>query len=247
MRSDGLTNGFAWLGVVVGALSVVKVLNVVIDLGLTGVWADILQYYNELTYPLRELVFRIPFSTYFPIWLPDALVLYSVLLIAGLRATVLPLRSAEYYMSESRKDYREISVPRIPQEVARAFLVDADKSVNTGELTSIQTHVNHSTIGFVRIVPRWKLVIHQSIICLTLLPVITLEPVRNLRMPVIEFFRIQEEPNPANYEFKYRNGEGGHFASWFVESERMKLNGAAQIISLPLFVLLFLVGAAYIS
>lgn len=247
MRYEKFTNGFVWLSILVGAISSVKALNAFLDFGFEGVWADILSYYSEITEPLRLLVSKIPLFVDAPAWLTDFLLLYLVLVMTGVRSTVLPYRFDDYYrMHNTRRTYK-VEFSRHGDETLDEFLDHQDK-FDLEHLQSAMHKDDKFVVTLRQIIPRWELVTRQFLKCFTLLPVITLEPLRSMDKPARFVRQMLKNASPDSTVIPYKDDGGeGFYARWALEVDKIRLDGVIQIISLPILVALFLIGATYIN
>lgn len=247
MRSENFSNGFVWLGVLAAALSSVKALNAFLDLGFKGVWADVLDYYTEITEPFRVLVSKIPFLLDAPIWLPDVLLLYVVVVMAGLRSTVLPYRFDDYYkMHNTRRTY-DVEFSRHANETFDEFIERQDQ-FDRERMIACATGDEKFVVKLQEIIPRWELVARQSLKCLTLLPVLSLEPFRKMDNSIRFIRQMLKKENSEDGMIEYEHeGRRGFYAKWALEVDKIRLDGFLQIISLPILVALFLIGATYIN
>lgn len=247
MRSENFSNGFVWLGVILAALSSVKALNSFLDFGFKGLWADVLNYYTKVTEPFRVLVSKIPLFVDAPVWLPDVILLYLVLVMAGLRSTALPLRFDDYYRKHNTRRTYDVEFSRHANETTEEFLSRQDEFDRERMIACI-THEQKFVVRLAEIIPRWELLFRQSLKCLTLLPVITLEPFRKMDNSISFVRQMLRKASPTDSFIEYENeGRRGSYAKWAIEVDRIRLDGFLQIISLPILVALFLLGATYIN
>jgi hypothetical protein len=247
LRSENLSNGFVWLSVILAALSSIKALNSFLDFGFKGIWADVLDYYARVTDPLRVLVSKIPFLVDAPIWLPDVVLLYLVLVMAGFRSTALPLCIDDYYrMHNTRRTYDD-EFSRHANETVDEFLARHDAS-DRETIITVKTHDDKFVVHFAETIPRWELLSRQFLKCLTLLPVITLEPFRKMDNSAGFIRQMLRNAKPSDNFIKYeKDGRRAIYAKRAIEVDKLRLDGFLQIISLPILVALFLIGATYIN
>lgn len=247
MRSENFSNGFVWLGVVAAALSTIKALNTFLDLGFKGIWADILNFYTGITEPFRVLVSKIPFLVDAPIWLPDVLLLYVVMVMAGLRSTVLPYRFDDYYRMHNTRRTFDVEFSRHAGETFDEF-VERQDEFDRETMISCAQGDDKFVVKLQEIIPRWELIFRQSLKCLTLLPVVSLEPFRKMDNSIRFVRQMLKKPNLADGMIEYESESGRAFyAKWALEVDKIRLDGFLQIISLPILVALFLIGATYIN
>jgi hypothetical protein len=245
MQKDGISSGFLWLGIIAGALSSVNALNSFLDFGFKGIWRDITQYYSDLTSPFRDLIERIFVSFDVPVWMPDIVILYFVLVLAGIRATVLPFRSDEYFNAHNVKRVYKKTVPRQNDEDFDAFLArQADFSLD--KISSATTKDDHFDLTMLVLFSRRELVIINILKSITLFPVITLEPYR--KTDTRFNFAKNMLKKSKNNEMFISEGDGkAVYSRWYLQSEKIKYQSAIQIISLPLIVVIFILTGTYIS
>jgi hypothetical protein len=247
LRSDNFTNGFVWLGVVAATLSTIKALNAFLDFGFKGIWADILKFYTGITEPFRVLVSKIPFVVDAPIWLPDVLLLYGVLVMTGFRSTVLPYRFDDYYRMHNIRRTFEVEFLRHADETFDEFFERQSEFVREA-MISCEQRDDKFVAQLQEIIPRWELVFRQSLKCLTLWPAISLEPFRKMDNSIRFVRKLLKKSDSAAGMIEYESeGRRGFYAKWALEVDKIRLDGFLQIISLPVLVALFLIGATYIN
>ncbi|WP_299852804.1 hypothetical protein [uncultured Roseovarius sp.] len=247
MRSENFSNGFVWLGVLLAALSSVKALNAFLDFGFKGIWADILTYYTRVTEPFRVLVSKIPFLVDAPDWLPDVLLLYAILVMAGLRSTVLPYRFDDYYrMHNTRRTY-DVEYSRDANETFDEFFERQDEFDRERMISCVQND-DRFIVKLRDIIPRWELIFRQTVKCLTLWPIISLEPLRKMDNSIRFVRQMLKKAVSGDGTIEFETeGRRGFYAKWAIDVDKLRLDGFLQIISLPILVTLFLIGATYIN
>lgn len=249
MRSDSFFNGFVWLGIIAGGLSSIRALNSFIDFGFKGIWLEVLDHYSKITQPIRELISNMLFVVEIPDWLPDVLILYSVLVMAGIRSTVMPLRFPDYCrMHNTRRTY-EARYPREDMEDIAEFFARQIEFTRE-ECVGAASHDDHFVVSMREIIPKWELVVRQSLKCMTLIPVLTLEPYRKMDISASFVRKLRKRgatSSDSMVEYETEDGANGLYARWALDVEMIRLSGVYQIISLPLLVILFLLGATYLS
>lgn len=247
MRSENFSNGFVWLGVLAAALSTIKALNAFLDFGFKGIWADILKFYTGITEPFRVLISKIPFSVDAPIWLPDVLLLYIVMVMAGLRSTVLPYRFDDYYKMHNIRRTFDVEFLRRAGETFDEFVKRQDE-FDRETMISCAHGDDKFVVTLAEFIPRWELVFRQSLKCLTLLPVVSLEPFRKMDNSIRFVRQMLKKANSADEMIEYESESArGFYAKWALKVDKIRLDGFLQIISLPLLVAMFLIGATYIN
>lgn len=247
MRTENFSNGLVWLSVFMAALSSVKALNAFLDFGFIGIWADVLNYYTKATDPFRVLVSKIPFVVDAPIWLADVLLLYFVLVMAGLRSTVLPYRFDDYYrMHNTRRTY-DVKYSRHASETFAEFFERQDEFDLERMVSCVQDDDNF-VVKLRDTISRWELIFLQTSKCLTLWPIVSLEPLRKMYNSISTVRQMSKKAVLGEDMIEYET-EGGHtlYAKWAINADKLRLDGFMQIISLPVLVTLFLIGATYIK
>lgn len=246
--SKNISEPLIWLGILASSLSAVRALNSWFEFGFQGVWKDILDYYSQITHPFRVLVFNI-FSEYsVPNWLPDMMILYLVLFIAGYRASVLPLVEQRYL---SVHNTARIETRKFPDDLPDDMDINEKVPMwasqygfdpqNVRSWTSKDGYVE-AEIKIVR--PTWLVYLRRTVRCLTLLPVLTLEPYRSMSHSPLTTLRLLKMKEPNEFFVKDR---GSYYTVHWLEFNLAQFHRALQIIALPVLVAVFLFLGTYLS
>lgn len=244
LQPGSLTNGFAWLSVLVAALSSVKALNTFFEFGLQGIWFDVINYYTELTQPFRELISRLFEAFSPPAWAADVMILYLVLVAAGVRATVLPLRFDEYFWVVRIKRTYVKEFPRQANQDLKEFLENQTVFPDE-EFASATERDEFFEVTLKVLAKRWETVIWQFLKCLTMAPVVTLEPYRMTKLPFRLARSLSKKAKPKEF-IVWNDERTAAYSKISVELDMMRYQCALQILLLPVIVILFLLGATYV-
>lgn len=245
-----MSETFSWLVIFVAALSAVNALNKLFELGFHGIWLDMLAYYNNLTQPFRDLIFKIFPSIYIPAWLPDVLILYFILVGAGIRATLWPLKNDDYYSSNNLKKMKVFKIPKIRSEDemddpvsfwAEKYNFHKDNFMYAiGDGVCLEIHLKE-------VKPRWQLYVTTFLCCLTLYPVVTLEPYRKMRIAPSKLFSLLKDVRPEKGTVEEFSDDGKIiYTVHGLKFQRAQFHRAFQIVLLPIFVVIFVFCGTYL-
>ena len=241
-----LSSGLVWLGILAAALSAVNALNTLLDFGISGFWSDILEYYSSLVEPLRKLISRVPLPFDLPSWSTDIFILYIVLVVSGMRATLMPLRTPSYFSNENIIGAQEKWFPKAGWRDAKHF-IDTQEYMPRDDISSVTPdEKGYKVVSLMRERPA-STVAKRLVKCFLLWPILTFEPFRSRYFSIKDLLAARKAANSSELFVKLPSVTG----SRLLNKERlyidyMKMEGALQIIALPAVVFMFVFCGAYL-
>jgi hypothetical protein len=197
--------------------------------------------------PFRELINNL-FSNYdIPSWLPDILILYVVLVMAGYRATVFPLKYRRYLSlyNTKRIDTLFLSDPDTEGSDFNERLAVWAKEYNFESDCFLQGETKDG-ICEARIkveCPTWQVYAYRTLRCLTLYPVISLEPYRKMSHSPKKLLQLLKSKENDDGFVKEGNTS---YTVHGLEFDLAQLHRALQIVALPVLVSFFIFLGTYL-
>lgn len=234
-------NWFAWLGVLVGAMSSVSAISEIFQIGLSGFYLKFLDFYRNMLSPIVEIAKN--FDLIIDPATLDFFIIYLVCFMMSLRADFLPLFQSEVWSTERyrfSKNYEKI-VAEKPEEFPENMY--HGKVLEDGSYKLYLTKMS----------PRWLILISSAVATFFLLPVFTVKPIRTLLKINNQYFpnlikaalmMTPEERSLPLFDYKTESGEGSITVE-YMEYARAMVIVVAQMLCLPIAIILFFVLAKY--
>ncbi len=234
---DSVYEVLAWTSVLLGSLSAISAIVRVANVGLEGLWNDIVQTYRTALSPLYEFIqLFAPFEIQL-LWI-DLTALYSVLLVMSIRAQVLPLLQDPIALQWQRErdgpGVYDLYLTEEPEEqkgwINPVRLDDGSWRVTVLGLSSIQSTYARAVLSSILL---W--------------PAISLKPLRLLDRRFLPLLK-RTDAKPVGDVWLRFSGEDGPFNvhKYHLALTKTYRRLSIQLVSVPVAVVLFFVIETYV-
>lgn len=235
-----LAEWLSWLGVIVGCLSLVSAITRIFEIGLSGIFAEMVTFYRNLAKPLFDLL------TLFHIELTrlqtDLLLVYLVLLMMSVRAGLLPLLNPEILKNERAR------IATYYEEIATV----ENENFPPNMIAGTRLPDGRYSLRLIRYKPDWQLFLRGFAATITLTPILTLLPFRrafpksygrmpNWRVLMLAFSLSSDDERHLMKEVQ----DGSFYNTSYLKALRSYAIVGLQAATLPFATILFFVLARY--